>query len=332
MVVLLASIGLILSLAIILSSCEIFTNGIEWAGKKLKLGEAVVGSLLAAVGTAMPETMIPIIAIIFTGGQAASEIGVGAILGAPFMLSTLAFFVTGVSVLAFAKVREKKRTMALDTTNMKVDMTYFLIVYPIAILASFVPFQYAKWAMAVLLLILYGLYVRKTLQNNAEGEGEPVPLYATQFFKLPTELPVILSQVVLALAGIVVGAHFFVKNVEHLSDALHVAPLLLSLIVTPIATELPEKFNSILWISRGKDTLAVGNITGAMVFQSSIPVAIGVAFTPWKLTGITLFTAIIALSSVLIQFIYLMRKKTLNPYLLFGIGGALYTAFLIYAL
>ncbi len=332
MVIFLASIGLVLSLAVILSSCEVFTNGIEWAGKKLKLGEAVVGSLLAAVGTAMPETMIPIIAILFTGGQAASAIGIGAILGAPFMLSTLAFLVTGTSVLAFAKVREKKRAMALDTTNMTVDMTYFLIVYPIAILAAFINNPYAKWAIAIFLVILYGLYVRKTLENTTESEGEPVPLYMTQFLKLPTELPFILTQVVLALAGIVIGAHFFVTNIEHLADALHVSPLLLSIIITPIATELPEKFNSIIWISRGKDTLAVGNITGAMVFQSSIPVAIGVAFTPWKLSGITLVSAIIALASILIQFTYLKRKNTLSPYMLLGIGGVLYVAFLTYAL
>ncbi|MGE5577182.1 MAG: sodium:calcium antiporter [Syntrophothermus sp.] len=332
MVIFLASIGLVLSLAVILSSCEVFTNGIEWAGKKLKLGEAVVGSLLAAVGTAMPETMIPIIAILFTGGQDASAIGIGAILGAPFMLSTLALLVTGTSVLAFAKVREKKREMALDTTNMTVDMTYFLIVYPIAILAAFINNQYAKWAIAIFLVILYGLYVRKTLENTTESEGEPVPLYMTQFLKLPTELPFIFAQVVLALAGIVIGAHFFVTNIEHLADALHVSPLLLSIIITPIATELPEKFNSIIWISRGKDTLAVGNITGAMVFQSSIPVAIGVAFTPWKLSGITLVSAIIALASILIQFTYLKRKNTLSPYMLLGIGGVLYVAFLTYAL
>ncbi len=43
------------------------------------------------------------------------------------------------------------------------------------------------------------------------------------------------------------------------------------LLVAPIATELPEKFNAVIWIRQGKDTLAMGNITGAMVFQASIP-------------------------------------------------------------
>src|SRR6266480_4913964 len=90
---------------VILLGAELFTNGIEWFGHKLELAEGAVGSVLAAVGTALPETMIPLIAILFTGGAAASHVGIGAILGAPFMLSTLAMFVTAIAVLVAARHR-----------------------------------------------------------------------------------------------------------------------------------------------------------------------------------------------------------------------------------
>ena len=98
------------SLALILFGAELFTNGIEWFGHKLNLAEGAVGSVLAAVATAMPETLIPLIAIVgpivFGGGTPHSaEVGVGAILGAPFMLSTLAMFVTGAGVLVFSRAR-----------------------------------------------------------------------------------------------------------------------------------------------------------------------------------------------------------------------------------
>lgn len=94
-----------LSFVVILLGCELFTNGVEWIGKRFKLSEGCVGSLLAAVGTALPETLIPIIAILFVGGESGHEIGTGAILGAPFMLATLALFVCGISVFLFAKRR-----------------------------------------------------------------------------------------------------------------------------------------------------------------------------------------------------------------------------------
>ncbi|MCU0506086.1 MAG: sodium:calcium antiporter, partial [Chloroflexi bacterium] len=74
---------LAVSFVLILAGAELFTNGIEWFGHRLNLAEGAVGSVLAAVGTALPETMIPIVAILFSGGAAASnEIGIGAILGA----------------------------------------------------------------------------------------------------------------------------------------------------------------------------------------------------------------------------------------------------------
>src|SRR5918999_3024622 len=90
---------LLISFVIILAGAELFTNGIEWFGRKLGLAEGAVGSVLAAVGTALPETMIPIVAILFAAEEHSDEIGVGAILGAPFMLATLAMFVTGLAVV-----------------------------------------------------------------------------------------------------------------------------------------------------------------------------------------------------------------------------------------
>src|SRR6188768_4442757 len=94
---------LAVAFVVILIGAELFTNGIEWFGRKLQLAEGAVGSVLAAVGTALPETMIPIIAILFASGASSHEVGIGAILGAPFMLSTLAMFVTGLAVIIVAR-------------------------------------------------------------------------------------------------------------------------------------------------------------------------------------------------------------------------------------
>src|SRR3954453_8988459 len=94
---------LAIAFVVILLGAELFTNGIEWFGKKLELAEGAVGSVLAAVGTALPETIIPFIAILFSGNASANEVGIGAILGAPFMLSTLVMFVTGVAVILVAR-------------------------------------------------------------------------------------------------------------------------------------------------------------------------------------------------------------------------------------
>ena len=72
---------------------------------------------------------------------------------------------------------------------------------------------------------------------------------------------------------------------EHLSKSVGIPAGLIALVLAPLATELPEKFNSVIWLRDNKDTLAIGNITGAMVFQSTIPVSIGVLFTPGSSTS-----------------------------------------------
>ncbi len=81
----------------------------------------------------------------------------------------------------------------------------------------------------------------------------------------------------------IIGARLFVANIQTVADRLDVPVLILALILSPLATELPEKFNSVIWVRQRKDTLAMGNISGAMVFQSCIPVSVGLIFTPWEL-------------------------------------------------
>lgn len=125
---------LIFSLLMILLSAEFFTNGIESFGRRFSLSQAVVGSILAAIGTALPETILPIVAILLHGGATARKIGVGAILGAPFMLSTLAFFVVGVAVLIGVLRKKRKFTLYVDTASVSRDLTFFVVMYSSAVI------------------------------------------------------------------------------------------------------------------------------------------------------------------------------------------------------
>ena len=328
---------------VILLGAELFTNGIEWFGRKLELAEGAVGSVLAAVGTALPETMIPIIAILSGGGSEASHgIGVGAILGAPFMLATLAMFVTGVAVLAVAGRRERRDDMPVDTGVLAHDMRFFAIAYAVAIGAAFLPPDpvWLKWIVAVALLAIYAWYVKGHFEDDPDVDAEDLaPLrfrrldrraHATQ--PSVPRLRVVNLQVLTALALIVAGAVFFVDAVGHLATSLGVDPAILALVIAPIATELPEKFNSVIWVRQGKDTLAMGNITGAMVFQSTIPTVVALLFAAdaWHVTAdsrVAFLSAGIAFLSSAVIFIPMARSgKLLGKRLL--AGGAFYVVYL----
>lgn len=318
---------LVVSLGIILLAAELFTNGVEWLGKKLKLGEGAVGSILAAVGTAMPETMIPVIAILFGhGAEAAEEIGIGAILGAPFMLGTLAIFITGLTAVLSRPKGLPRTRMYLDVRIIQRDWTFFLIVYTIAILVAFAPTHHFKVGAACVLISAYLIYAYLTVKSGKTLEEEELhPLYFARKSHDPGT-PVVVLQILVALGMIVGGARVFVLSVEHLARVMGVAPFVLSLIIAPVATELPEKFNSILWVKRGKDTLAMGNITGAMVFQSSMVPSLGILLTPWELNPLAITSAVLAIVSAGIVFTYTRIKKGLRPGVLLY-GGFFYSLF-----
>ena len=133
---------------------------------------------------------------------------------------------------------------------------------------------------------------------RGEGDlGEDIkPLYFHRHPVMPHRYRIFL-QIGVAIVGIILGAEIFVKEVQVLSETLGAAPLIVSLLITPIATELPEKFNSVLWVRQRKDTLALGNITGAMVFQSTFPVSVGLLFTTWELPRSGLVSGVLALIS-----------------------------------
>ncbi len=279
------------SLVVILVAAEIFTNALEHLGQRLKISEGVTGSLFAAVGTAMPETMVPVLAVVAgTEDMAVNHaIGVGAIVGAPLMLSTLAFFLMGAAALGVRGLRGRVTPEASGTRR---DLDVFLVAFLLAGLGLVTPagWQYGglvRGGLAVALVLLYLFYVVLTLRSSAglveEGHGTTAddPMFLCRA-GLPDVMPVVILQILLGFGLLVGGAKAFIYSVEQLSVLLAVSALILSLLIIPVATELPEKVNSILWIRRRKDTLAVGNLTGAMVFQGTLLPALGLLTTPWQ--------------------------------------------------
>jgi cation:H+ antiporter len=329
------TIELLLSAAALVMAAALFVNAVELLGERLNLGEGAVGSVLAAVGTALPETSIPLVAIIaslFTGRSTAGDIGVGAILGAPFLLATLAIFVVGVAVLSYQRRRESDETVTVDEGTAKRDMLYFLLFFSLGAGAGVVPCPVPlKVSLAILLVVAYGLYVRQTIKSGGEGMEE-TPENLT-LWPSSSEAPTwaVAAQVVGTVALMGAGAHFFVSAVEHLSKSVGVPAGLIALVLAPLATELPEKFNSVIWLRGNKDTLALGNITGAMVFQSSVPVALGLAFTSWSLDLLNALSAVLALAGGAYLYLLLRRDKPIEGEHLL-VGGALYAVFVVVAI
>ena len=291
--------------------------------------------------------------ILFTNTADSDEIGVGAILGAPFMLGTLVMLLIGVTAFVLRK-RRKRDTLHVDAPHALRDLSFFLVLYSIALGLALLPtdLHFLKGYLGWVFLPAYFLYLYLVLRaprrsaEDIEEEMEEreafdqltfIALLGRVGLSLRAATPplwLVLTQTIVAFAAIVLGARFFADFVEDFSHAMHFNTLLVALILAPLATELPEAANSLIWTRDNKDVIALGNVTGAMVFQSTFPVTIGVLLTPWQLGQFGTVAAVFALISGLLIYLQLRMRARDNalPLSSLMLGGSLYVVFIGYLL
>jgi cation:H+ antiporter len=322
---------LLLAFAIVLTGALMFTNAVEWIGHRLEVGEGAVGSILAAVGTAMPETLIAIVALL--GVSAGSEeVAIGAIVGAPFLLGTLAMGLVGLFAYLYRDKREQGMQLKVHRPTLERDLIFFLVLFAVAGLLAWGPPAAVRIPVGIVFLFAYVLYIRLTLRGGGEVQSEeslnPLIFERRAERREDPALALCVVQLLVGLGAMVGGAHLFVEELLSIAESLGVEPLVLALILAPLATELPEKVNSFFWVREGKDALALGNITGAMVFQSMVPVGIGLIFTNWALSGNAILSIGLGLAGGLLAYesLHMARRFKLPAVLGWFV---LYAAFLV---
>jgi cation:H+ antiporter len=322
---------LLTSFAIILSGALLFTNAVEWLGHRLKLGEGAVGSLLAAVGTAMPETLIAIVALI-GATEGGDQVAIGAIVGAPFLLGTLAMGLVGLFAYLYRNRREQGLALKAHRPTLERDLLFFLAFFAVSLALAWGAPPALRIPVGVLAILAYPFYIRRTLLAGGEVQDQATigPLIFERRPERGTNPGVLLCaiQLLVGLGAMVGGAHLFVEELLNIAESLGVEAIVLALILAPLATELPEKVNSFFWVRDGKDSLALGNITGAMVFQSTIPVGIGLVFTDWKLSGNAAISIALGLAGGFLAYEALHRRGRFQLPAVVG-WFSLYAAFIV---
>jgi cation:H+ antiporter len=263
------TVALLLGSAVVIYlACEYFVNGVEWVGRRLSVGGQATGTILAAFGTALPESVVTFVAVVFGETAEQREIGVGAALGGPLVLATIAYAVVGLTLVLCRARLPQTEAVRRDFRNLSRDQGWFLAIFAAKITLGLFVFAYKPW-LGVLFLAAYGAYFWKEMRQEPTDEAadlEPLKL-APRRATPPTWAAV--TQTILALVVIFGASHAFVKQLD--------------LLLSPIATELPEILNAVIWVRQGKYRLALANISGAMMIQATVPTALGLFFTPWLL-------------------------------------------------
>ncbi|HEY1506903.1 MAG TPA: hypothetical protein VGF92_21555 [Stellaceae bacterium] len=270
------------SAVLIYFSCEYFVNGVEWLGKRLAISQTATGTILAAFGTALPESVVTFVAVVFGHSPAEREIGIGAALGGPLALSTLAYGVVGLTLMGSARLKvRRKEALDVDSRRLSRDQGWFLSIFIVKLALGLVSFPGKSW-LGWAFIGAYALYVAKELRREERpvDEGALEPLKFRPKDSQPSLFWAAL-QTGIALVVIFVASRIFVAQLDVIGPWLGLRPQIVALLLSPIATEMPETMNAIIWVRQGKENMALANISGAMMIQATIPTAFGLFGTPW---------------------------------------------------
>jgi cation:H+ antiporter len=313
------------SAAAIYFACEFFVNGVEWAGRKLGMGETATGTILAAFGTALPESAVTFVAVVFGRDSAQKDIGIGAALGGPMVLSTISYAVVGFAMLwNYRRLGRTTPTIECDSSRLRQDQAWFLLIFVGKVALGLLVFNYKPW-LGALFLLAYVVYLLRELrgaQVTSDEALEPLKLHP----KGDPGLLWPLVQTTLALIAIAIGSKVFVGQLETIGVWAGLSPQLVALLLSPVATELPETMNALIWVRQGKERLALANISGAMMIQATIPTALGLFFTSWVFARELIVSGVVTLTAVAVLLGLFSKKKAVDARLLMPLVG-LYAVF-----
>ena len=329
---------------VIYLACEWFVNAVEWLGVRLKVGPVAVGTILAAAGTALPESVVTLVAVLFGSNEQGDDIGVGAALGGPLVVGTLAYGVTGAMLLLRRRSRARAQEVTVgaspgvggagvdeldgtDTDRLARDQTWFVAIFVVKVAIGLVAFAIKPW-LGFVFLAAYGVYFWREMKGDGEQASaddlEPLKLQPKR--ETPSTLAVVV-QTLITLVLIFGASQLFVAQLEWAGPALGLPSVVVALLLSPVATELPEIMNAIIWVRQGKTQLALANISGAMMIQATVPSAIGIFFTPW-LFDAPLVLAGVATMAAVVYLLWLMKTHRVTPGRL-TVAALFYVAFAI---
>lgn len=320
---LVAVAALVLSAALVYWACEYFVNGIEWVGHKAGFSQNAVGTVLAAFGTALPESVVTFVAVVFGHDAESKNIGVGAALGGPLVLATVAYPVVGL-MLMLTRTSPPDAAIEVNLRRLSRDQAAFLAIFACKITLGFLILSF-KPALGWLFLAAYVAYTWLEVRLDGDApEGELEPLAFQRGAASPGWGPTVV-QTALALAVIFGASHLFVAQLEVVGPHLGIPATLTALVLSPVATELPETLNAVIWIRQGKHRLALSNISGSMMVQATVPTALGLFFTPWIFDAPLTIAAAVTLAAIA-ALLAMLRCNAMTPrrLALVGLGYAVF--------
>jgi cation:H+ antiporter len=284
-------IVLILSLLIVIKSADLLIFGISNYARKFGISEFLVGFLILAIGTSLPD----LVASLMGGMSGSSGIIVGTILGGSVISIT---FVLGAMVIAAKKLNVKSKLLGKST--------YIILVMMLLPIITMLDLKISRVDGFLLILVfftyIFGLWKKEGTLGKIKKSVKIKFLWKDVLIFLG------------ALVALLLGARFLVSSAVIISQEIGISAYIIALIIICLGTCLPDLTVELKALKKGHSAIGVGNLLGGITSTLLLVLGIVALFYPISLEGINLTSLAIAIGVFLASLalvIFWMRKNTL---------------------
>ena len=240
----------IVAMGVLIWGADLLIEQSERIALKFHIPEFIIGATLIALGTSLPE-MAASVAAAYNGQ---SELAVANIIGSNVLNITLVL----ATVFLIAKnINPDRDFFAKDSTWALVPVLLFILMIMDGIISRF---------DAILLLLLMGSYLMFLLQDAKNMlEEELITLDETEF-----SWGKVTPMLGLGLVLVIVGAHFSVESASSIAKSFGISEWIIGIVMVSLGTSLPELTVSISAALKGKVDMAIGNIIGSNMANTTV--------------------------------------------------------------
>ncbi len=241
----------VIAMGVLIWGADVIINQSERIALKFKIPEFIIGATLIALGTSLPE-MAASIAASYNGK---ADIAISNVIGSNILNITL---VLAMVFLISKKINPARDFFAKDSTWALVPVLVFILMIFDGVISRF---------DASLLLLLMGAYLIFLLQDAKNIPNlDDLEEIDESTFSWGSVIPFLM----LGFLLVIVGAHFTVESASEIARDFGISEWVIGIIMISLGTSLPELVVSIAAAGKGKVDMAIGNIIGSNMANTTV--------------------------------------------------------------
>ncbi len=240
----------IVAMGVLIWGADLLINQSERIALKFKIPEFIIGATLIALGTSLPEMAASIAASL----NGKPDIAIANVIGSNILNITL---VLATVFIISKSINPARDFFAKDSTWALVPVLVFILMILDGVISRF---------DAALLLLLMGAYLLFLLQDAKNIPEEEIEDLDESTFEWRQTIAILLSGFIL----VILGAHFTVESASTIARDFGISEWIIGIIMISLGTSLPELVVSISAAMRGKVDMAIGNIIGSNMANTTV--------------------------------------------------------------